>query len=536
PASSRSSMYSTDVARMVQAPIFHVNGDDPEACIRVADLAFEYRQAFNKDVVIDLVCYRRRGHNEGDDPSFTQPLMYDLIEQKRSVRKLYTEALIGRGDITIEEAEQAMQDFQQRLERVFAEVRDAKNEPDTPPPYVTAPEYPDKPEGPDATAITPEVLKKIADAYTTLPDGFTVHPKVQPQLQRRAHAITEGPLDWASAEITAFGSLLLDGRPVRLAGQDSRRGTFVQRFAAIIDRVNGQDHVPLQHLDDGQASFFVYDSLLSEYAALGFEYGYSVARPDALVLWEAQFGDFVNGAQSVIDEYISSGEAKWGQKSGVVLLLPHGYEGQGPDHTSARIERFLALCAEDAMTVAQPSTPASYFHLLRRHTLGEEHVPMIVFTPKQLLRRKEAVSQPEELTHGTFRPVLGDAEAEANPAAVERVILASGRIVYDLLAERKKVEPDKISTAIVRVEQLYPLPHEEIVAELAKYPNATEIRWVQDEPANQGPWPFMALNLTEHLGGKPFYRVSRPAMSAPAVGSHGVHGTEQATLLKQAFS
>jgi 2-oxoglutarate dehydrogenase E1 component len=537
PASSRSSMYSTDVARMVQAPIFHVNGDDPEACIRVADLAFEYRQAFNKDVVIDLVCYRRRGHNEGDDPSFTQPLMYDLIEQKRSVRKLYTEALIGRGDITIEEAEQAMQDFQQRLERVFAEVRDAKNEPDTPPPYVTAPEYPNKPEGPDATAISREDLKKIADAYTTLPEGFTVHPKVQPQLQRRAHAITEGPLDWASAEITAFGSLLLDGRPVRLAGQDSRRGTFVQRFAAVIDRVNGQDHVPLQHLDEGnQGNFYVYDSLLSEYAALGFEYGYSVARPEALVLWEAQFGDFVNGAQSVIDEYISSGEAKWGQKSGVVLLLPHGYEGQGPDHTSARIERFLLLCAEDAMTVAQPSTPASYFHLLRRHTLGEEHVPMIVFTPKQLLRRKEAVSQPEELTHGTFRPVLSDAEAEADPAAVERVVLASGRIVYDLLAERKKVEPDKISTAILRVEQLYPLPHEEIVAELAKYPNATEIRWVQDEPANQGPWPFMALNLTEHLGGKPFYRVSRPAMSAPAVGSHGVHGTEQATLLKQAFS
>ncbi|MEV4259925.1 multifunctional oxoglutarate decarboxylase/oxoglutarate dehydrogenase thiamine pyrophosphate-binding subunit/dihydrolipoyllysine-residue succinyltransferase subunit [Kribbella sp. NPDC049584] len=536
PASSRSSMYSTDVARMVQAPIFHVNGDDPEACIRVADLAFEYRQAFNKDVVIDLVCYRRRGHNEGDDPSFTQPLMYDLIEQKRSVRKLYTEALIGRGDITIEEAEQAMMDFQHRLERVFAEVREAKSQPDTPAPYVTAPVYPDKPEGPDATATTPEVLKKIADAHTTLPAGFTVHPKVMPQLQRRAHAITEGPIDWASAEITAFGSLLLEGRPVRLAGQDSRRGTFVQRFAAIIDRVNGQDYVPLQNLDEGQANFYVYDSLLSEYAALGFEYGYSVARPEALTLWEAQFGDFVNGAQSIIDEYISSGEAKWGQKSGVVLLLPHGYEGQGPDHTSARIERFLALCAENAMTVAQPSTPASYFHLLRRHTLGEEHNPMVVFTPKQLLRRKEAVSQPEELTHGTFRPVINDAEAEANPATVERVILASGRIVYDLLAERKKVEPDKISTAVVRVEQLYPLPAEEIVAELAKYPNATEIRWVQDEPANQGPWPFMALNLTEHLGGKPFYRVSRPAMAAPAVGSHGVHGTEQTTLLKQAFS
>jgi 2-oxoglutarate dehydrogenase E1 component len=536
PASSRSSMYCTDVARMVQAPIFHVNGDDPEACVRVADLAFEYRQAFNKDVVIDLVCYRRRGHNEGDDPSFTQPLMYDLIEQKRSVRKLYTEALIGRGDITVEEAEQAMRDFQQRLERVFTEVREAKSQPDTPAPYVTVPVYPDKPEGPDATATTPEVLKKIADAYTTLPEGFTAHPKVLPQLQRRAAAITQGPVDWASAEITAFGSLLLAGRPVRLAGQDSRRGTFVQRFAAIIDRVNGQDYVPLQHLDDNQANFYVYDSLLSEYAALGFEYGYSVARPEALTLWEAQFGDFVNGAQSIIDEYISAGEAKWGQKSGVVLLLPHGYEGQGPDHSSARIERFMALCAENAMTVAQPSTPASYFHLLRRHTLGEEHNPLIVFTPKQLLRRKEAVSQPEDLTSGAFRPVLGDAEAEATAATVERVILSSGRIAYDLFAERKKTETDKISTAVVRVEQLYPLPAEEIKAELAKYPNATEIRWVQDEPANQGPWPFMALNLTEHLGGKPFYRVSRPAMSATSVGSMGAHQAEQQTLLKQAFS
>ncbi|GAA1545271.1 multifunctional oxoglutarate decarboxylase/oxoglutarate dehydrogenase thiamine pyrophosphate-binding subunit/dihydrolipoyllysine-residue succinyltransferase subunit [Kribbella lupini] len=536
PASSRSSMYCTDVARMVQAPIFHVNGDDPEACVRVADLAFEYRQAFNKDVVIDLVCYRRRGHNEGDDPSFTQPLMYDLIEQKRSVRKLYTEALIGRGDITVEEAEQAMRDFQQRLERVFTEVREAKSQPDTPAPYVTVPVYPDKPEGPDATATTPEVLKKIADAYTTLPEGFTAHPKVMPQLQRRAAAITQGPVDWASAEMTAFGSLLLAGRPVRLAGQDSRRGTFVQRFAAVIDRVNGQDYVPLQNLDENQANFYVYDSLLSEYAALGFEYGYSVARPDALTLWEAQFGDFVNGAQSIIDEYISAGEAKWGQKSGVVLLLPHGYEGQGPDHSSARIERFMALCAENAMTVAQPSTPASYFHLLRRHTLGEEHNPLIVFTPKQLLRRKEAVSQPEELTSGAFRPVLGDTEAEATAATVERVILSSGRIAYDLFAERKKTETDKISTAVVRVEQLYPLPAEEIKAELAKYPNTTEVRWVQDEPANQGPWPFMALNLTEHLGGKPFYRVSRPAMSATSVGSMGAHQAEQQTLLKQAFS
>ncbi len=379
PGSSRSSLYCTDVARMVQAPIFHVNGDDPEACIRVARLAFEYRQAFNKDVVIDLVCYRRRGHNEGDDPSYTQPLMYDLIEQKRSVRKLYTESLIGRGDITIEEAEQVLRDYQQQLERVFTEVREATSQPSE---WTTVPDYPDKPQGETATAVVPEVLKRIADAYVTPPEGFTVHPKVMPQLQRRATAITDGPIDWGTGEILAFGALLMDGRPVRLAGQDSRRGTFVSRFATIIDRNNADEWTPLANLTEDQARFHVYDSLLSEYAALGFEYGYSVARPDALVLWEAQFGDFVNGAQTVIDEFITSGQTKWRQESGVVLLLPHGYEGQGPDHSSARIERFMTMCADEAFVVAQPSTPASYFHLLRRHSLGQQHRPLIVFTPE----------------------------------------------------------------------------------------------------------------------------------------------------------
>ncbi|HEY9564206.1 MAG TPA: multifunctional oxoglutarate decarboxylase/oxoglutarate dehydrogenase thiamine pyrophosphate-binding subunit/dihydrolipoyllysine-residue succinyltransferase subunit, partial [Nocardioides sp.] len=343
PGSSRSSLYCTDVARMVQAPIFHVNGDDPEACIRVARLAFEYRQAFDKDVVIDLVCYRRRGHNEGDDPSYTQPLMYDLIEQKRSVRKLYTESLIGRGDITIEEAEQVLRDYQQQLERVFTEVREATGVPDE---WTTVPDYPEKPAGEATTSVPVEVLKRISDAYITPPEGFTVHPKVMPQLERRAKAITQGPIDWGTGEILAFGSLLMEGRPVRLAGQDSRRGTFVQRFATIIDRKNADEWTPLRSLTEDQAKFYIYDSLLSEYAALGFEYGYSVARPDALVLWEAQFGDFVNGAQTVIDEFITAGEAKWRQQSGAVLLLPHGYEGQGPDHSSARIERFLTMCAE----------------------------------------------------------------------------------------------------------------------------------------------------------------------------------------------
>jgi 2-oxoglutarate dehydrogenase E1 component len=531
PASSRSSLYCTDVARMVQAPIFHVNGDDPEACIRVARLAFEYRQAFKKDVVIDLVCYRRRGHNEGDDPSYTQPLMYDLIEQKRSVRKLYTESLIGRGDITLEEAEQVLRDYQQQLEKVFTEVREATSAPSD---WTTVPDYPEKRGGETATAISKEALKRIADAHVNAPEGFTVHPKVLPQLQRRAAAITDGPIDWGTGEVLALGSLLMDGLPVRLAGQDSRRGTFVQRFATIIDRKNADEWTPLSNLSEDQGQFYVYDSLLSEYAAMGFEYGYSVARPDALVLWEAQFGDFVNGAQTVIDEFITAGYAKWRQQSGVVLLLPHGYEGQGPDHSSARIERFLSMAGEDAFVVAQPSTPASHFHLLRQHALGEEHRPLIVFTPKSMLKRKEAASQPTDFTEGSFRPVIGDDEVDAS--RVEKLLLCSGRITWDLMNERKKREGEDLTTAIARFEQLYPTPTAEVQAEMAKYPNLKEIRWVQDEPANMGPWPHMALNLTPALGGVPFYRVSRPGSSSPSVGQHSRHIEEQKQLISQAFS
>ncbi len=535
PSASRSSLYCTDVARMVQAPIFHVNGDDPEACIRVARLAFEYRQAFNQDVVIDLVCYRRRGHNEGDDPSYTQPLMYDLIELKRSVRKLYTEALIGRGDITVEEAESALKDYQQQLERVFAEVREASKEDARVASFVTVPEYPAKEgAGEHPTAISREMLKRISDAHVTVPEGFTVHPKVLPQLQRRAAAITDGPIDWGTGEILAFGSLLMQGRPVRLAGQDSRRGTFVQRFATIIDRRTAAEWTPLQNLSEDQAQFYIYDSLLSEYAAMGFEYGYSVARPEALTLWEAQFGDFVNGAQIIIDEFISAGEAKWGQQSGVVLLLPHGYEGQGPDHSSARIERFLTLAADDAFTVAQPSTPASYFHLLRHHSLDREHRPLIVFTPKSMLKRKDAASQPADFTDGAFRPVIGDDVPDAD--AVRHLVLCSGRITWDLLNERRQREGDEPRTAIARLEQLYPRPVEEVRAEMGKYPNLEEIRWVQDEPANMGPWPHMKLNMALELGGIPFNRVSRDESAAPSVGQASVHQAELKALLEQAFA
>ena len=529
PGSSRSSLYCTDVARMVQAPIFHVNGDDPEACIRVARLAFEYRQAFNKDVVIDLVCYRRRGHNEGDDPSYTQPLMYDLIEQKRSVRKLYTESLIGRGDITVEEAEQVLKDYQQQLERVFTEVREASGQPSE---WTTVPDYPDKPAGEFSTAVSPEVLKRIADAYTTPPEGFTVHPKVMPQLQRRAAAITDGPIDWGTGEILAFGSLLMDGRPVRLAGQDSRRGTFVQRFATIIDRTNADEWTPLTNLTEDQAKFHVYDSLLSEYAALGFEYGYSVARPEALVLWEAQFGDFVNGAQTVIDEFISAGQLKWRQQSGVVLLLPHGYEGQGPDHSSARIERFLTMSAEDAMVVAQPSTPASYFHLLRRHSLGEEHRPLVVFTPKSMLKRKEAASQPADFVGDTtFRPFIGDETAD--PDKVETLLLCSGRVTWDLMVERKKREHGD-TVAIGRIEALYPNPVDEIRAEIAKYPNLKAVRWVQDEPRNMGPWPHYQLNVWPTLD-VTVEPITRTASASPSVGTIKRHTEEQKALLDAAF-
>ncbi len=537
PTESRSSIYCTDVARMIAAPIFHVNGDDPEACIRVARLAFAFRQEFHKDVVIDLMCYRRRGHNEGDDPSFTQPRMYDLIEKKRSVRKLYTEALIGRSDITVEDAEEVMTKFQQRLESVFKEVRNPEakaRDVD----WNRVPAYPPKSAAKHGTAITVETLKKIADAHTTFPDGFTVHPKVMPQLQRRAAAITQGPIDWATGEILALGSLLLDGRTVRLTGQDSRRGTFVQRFASIVDRKSGESWVPLKHLDETQGKFHIFDSLLSEFAAMGFEYGYSVANPEALVLWEAQFGDFANGAQTIIDEFITSGQAKWTQKSGVVLLLPHGYEGQGPDHSSGRIERWLQLAAEDAFTVAQPSTPASHFHMLRQQALGEMHRPMIVFTPKSMLRNKMAVSYPADFTRGSWKPALADPTIE-DASQVTSVLLCSGKVRWDLANQRSASGLDG-KVAIMSVERLYPLPGKQIAAYLSRFENVQEIRWVQDEPSNQGPWPFIALNLPPVLNEAMPNRweltpVTRAASSAPAVGSAKVHEMQQRALMDAAF-
>jgi 2-oxoglutarate dehydrogenase E1 component len=383
-------------------------------------------------------------------------------------------------------------------------------------------------------------MQRIADAQVTFPEGFSVHPKVLPQMQRRAHAIEQGPIDWATGEILALGSLLLEGRTVRLTGQDSRRGTFSQRFAAVVDRRTNEEYVPLKHLSDTQGTFHIYDSLLSEYAVMGFEYGYSVASPQALVLWEAQFGDFANGAQTVADEFISSGAAKWTQKSGVVLLLPHGYEGQGPDHSSARIERWLQLCSEGALAVCQPSTPASHFHLLRTHTYVNWHRPLVIMTPKSMLRNKAAVSQPEDFIHGTWRPAIGD-ESISDPSAVKTVLLCSGKLRWELVAERAKRGLDG-QVAIVSLERLYPLPTDDLVAELKRYPGVTDVRYVQDEPLNQGAWPFMALHLPEAIeaglgDGSTFAMtpVARQEASSPSVGLHKVHVTQEAELLQRAF-
>ncbi|GAA2689704.1 2-oxoglutarate dehydrogenase E1 component [Actinosynnema pretiosum] len=530
PENSRSSKYSTDVAKMIGAPVFHVNGDDPEACYWVAKLAVDYRQAFNKDVVIDMVCYRRRGHNEGDDPSMTQPAMYDVIDTKRSVRKTYTEALIGRGDISVEEAEKALQDFSSQLEHVFNEVRELEKHP-----IKASPSVEEEQQVPAKlpTGVPREVLERIADAHVELPEGFTPHPRVKPVLERRAKMAREGGIDWAYAELLAFGSLVHEGRTVRLAGQDSRRGTFTQRHATLIDRKTGQEYTPIQNLADDQGKFMVYDSVLSEFAALGFEYGYSVANPDALVLWEAQFGDFVNGAQPIIDEFISSGEAKWGQVSDVVLLLPHGHEGQGPDHTSGRIERFLQLCAEGSMTIAVPSTPANYFHLLRRHALDGVNRPLVVFTPKSMLRLKAAVSPVEDFVEERFKSVIDDVAIEDN-SAVTKVLLCSGKIYYELVAEREKRGAK--DTAIVRVEQLYPVPKRKLNEALEAYPNATDVRWVQEEPANQGAWTFYGLHLPELLPERyRLTRVSRRRMAAPSAGSSKVHEVEQREIITKAF-
>jgi 2-oxoglutarate dehydrogenase E1 component len=539
PEASRSTRYCTDIAKGYQVPILHVNGDDPEACARAARLAFEFRQEFGRDVIIDMICYRRRGHNEGDDPSMTQPRMYDLIEGKRPVRHLYTESLIRRGDITEAEAEDVSKDYLQQLERVFVETRE-RFVPENSAETVRGLEVPAS-QTSDAgvmvgwsTAAPIAQLERVGRAHLRPPEGFSVHPKLEKLLAAREEMTRVGGIDWGFGEVLAFGTLLQEGVPIRLAGQDSRRGTFASRQAVYHDRENGSEWTPLLYLTSDQASFHVVDSPLSEYAALGFEYGYSVERPDALVLWEAQFGDFANGAQTIIDEFISSAEQKWAQSSSVVMLLPHGFEGQGPDHSSARVERYLQMCAEENMIAAMPSSPASYFHLLRRQAFARPRRPLIVFTPKSMLRLRDAQSGIEEFSSGTFREVIPDVKTpdQMNPAGVTRVLMCAGKIYYDLAAEREKL--GDTTTAIVRLEQFYPLNGAALKEAIAPFGDA-ELIWVQEEPENQGAWSHLSPAIYQALK-RTFGVISRPASASPASGMSSKHALQQQDVVERAFA
>ena len=529
PDSARSSEYPTDVAKMVQAPIFHVNGDDPEACVRVARMAFAYRQQFNKDVVIDMVCYRRHGHNEGDDPSYTLPLMYKRIDARRSVRKLYTEALVKRGDISLDEAEVALDDFQNRLQGALEETRlhappEGTRAKPSPPSIGVLPHL--------ETGISRETINTIFAALEASPETFTVHPKLAKQFETRAKMFGDGEVDWALGEALAYGSLLDEGVSVRLTGQDSRRGTFSHRHGVLFCYESGVEYTPLAAMARDKAQFWLYDSLLSEYAALGFEYGYSVANKDALVIWEAQFGDFINGAQIVIDQYIVAAEDKWQQTSGLVLLLPHGYEGQGPEHSSARIERFLTLAAEDNIQVCNATTAAQMFHLLRRQMKHSVRKPLVVFTPKSLLRAKVSRSKIEEFTEGSFQEVIDDPRV-ADPSSVKRIVLASGKIAYDALEARDKIGAP---VAVARVEQLFPWPFEAVAKVLERYPNADQIFWLQEEPENMGPWNAIKGRLYEAHGTTHWvHRESRSESGSPATGSHAIHGQEQEDVVQRVF-
>jgi 2-oxoglutarate decarboxylase len=529
PESGRSSVYPTDVAKMVQAPIFHVNGDDPEACIRVMRLALAFRQEFSKDVVVDLTCYRRYGHNESDEPAFTQPKMYALIAEHRSVRKLYTESLIARGDITLDEAEQALNDYRSILEAAFAETQDRS----TPPPAWAEPEERTRIERTASTGVDRARLEHIVECITTWPDGFHVHPKLEKLLLGQREQLASDRVEWALAEALAFGSLVLEGVPVRVAGQDTRRGTFSQRHAALVDHVTEREHYPLKHLAPDQAPFMIYDSVLSEYAALGFEYGYSVVDKDALVCWEAQFGDFVNGAQIIIDQFVAAGEDKWGQTSGLVLLLPHGYEGQGPEHSSARIERFLILCAEDNMRVVYPTTAAQYFHVLRRQVHDPQRKPLVLFTPKRYLRMRATASPVADFVEGAFRPTLDDPGAPA-ASEVRRLVVCSGKFGHELMAAR---DERGAPAAVLRVEQLYPVPEAEIAQAIAGYPALESVLWAQEEPENMGPAAFAVPRLRALVRDRAEVRwVARPPSPSPATGSSTVSDREHDALLTAAFA
>ena len=540
PAEARSTLYCTDVAKMIQVPIFHVNGDEPDAVVYCVKQALAYRQRFGADVVIDLICYRRHGHNEGDEPSFTQPSLYRKIRQRPSVRKLYTERLVEQGALEADVAEGIEERLGDALQRALQVIHSRPPGPDEP--------Y--DPRGPWSgfervcsngevdTAASLGLLGQVAEGLGTLPEGFEVHPKLQRLLDRRRKTVSDDqPVDWAMGELFAYGSLVLEGTPVRLSGQDSSRGTFSHRHASVVDQETDREYCALSELADYQARFEVYDSHLSEAAVLGFEYGYSLADPHSLVIWEAQFGDFANGAQVVIDQFISSAHVKWQRMSGLVLLLPHGFEGQGPEHSSARIERFLQICAEDCMQVVNCTSPAQYFHVIRRQMKRKYRAPLIIFTPKSLLRSPAATSSVVELSEGRFQPVIDDPIGLARPEDVDRLLFCSGKVYYDLVEERdRRLGDEAHRVAICRVEELYPWPEEALARIVGGYPNVGRVCWVQEEPHNMGPWFFAAPRLKGLLPERiKLEYVGRPAAASPATGSMRIHKQQQTQLLRRAF-
>jgi 2-oxoglutarate dehydrogenase E1 component len=535
PSEGTSSIYCTDVAKMLQIPIFHVNGEDPEAVAQAIRLAMDFRQTFKRDIVIDMYCYRLLGHNEGDEPTFTQPLMYRAIKRRRSVGESYLEHLLELNEMTREEADRIAAERREHLDK---ELSLARKEDYLPRPQTLGGIWKGYCGGPESQAEEIETgvdNSGLLEALTRLPDDFHPHPKIQLGMRTRLEmANAKRPLDWSAAEALAFASLAIEGYRVRLTGQDSARGTFSQRHAVLYDLEDGHTYVPLQHLSHDQASVEIYNSPLSELAALGFEYGYSLDCPDGLILWEAQFGDFANAAQVIIDQFIASAEDKWRRLSGIVLLLPHGFEGMGPEHSSARLERFLQLAAEDNIQVAYPSTPAQYFHLLRRQAQRRWRKPLVVMTPKSLLRHPGAVSTLEDCAKGRFQRIIPDVLNDRKERT-DRVILCSGKIYYEL--EKKRQELSRKDVAIMRLEQLYPLPQEGLRSALSLYGDGTPLFWVQEEPENMGAWSYLLLQLGEMVHRRlPFSCISRPPSASPATGSASSHKQEQERLLNDAYS
>ncbi len=536
---ARSTEYCTDVAKMVQAPIFHVNGDDPEAVLFVSQLAADFRQEFKKDVVVDLICYRRRGHNEADEPSGTQPLMYKQISKQKSTRELYVNKLLEDGTIDKEFADKMAADYRQMLDDGQHVAKSLVKQPNKELFVDWAPYLGHAWDVPGDTRIEAKALKEVAEAVNTLPDGFSVQRQVAKIYEdRRKMAVGAMPINWGFAEILAYGSLLKAGHQVRLTGQDVGRGTFSHRHAVLHNQTDAGRYVPLQHVGDEQPAFDIYDSLLSEEAVLAFEYGYATTQPNALVIWEAQFGDFANGAQVVVDQFISSGELKWGRLCGLTMLLPHGYEGQGPEHSSARLERFLQLCAEHNIQVCVPSTPAQVFHMLRRQVVRPLRRPLVVMSPKSLLRHKEAVSTLEELTDGQFQNVIDETD-DIDKSKVTRLVLCSGKVYYDLRDARR--EHGKDSIAIVRLEQLYPFPYDDLREVIAQYPNLKKVVWCQEEPRNQGAWYNSRHRMARVIRSfKPEKNlllgyVGREPSASPAAGYMALHLEQQEKFISQAL-